>query len=66
MKDKLLDLVACPVCKGPLEFRSADAILVCRAERLAFPVRDGIPLLLDSEARQMSSAEVDAVQRPGR
>ena len=39
MDDRLLDILACPVCKGPLKFQKADAVLVCRAERLAFPIR---------------------------
>ena len=52
---RLIDLLVCPVCKGPLEMlRDADgrqAELACRADRLAFPLRDGIPVMLESEAR---------------
>ena len=55
MDTRLLDLLVCPVCKGPLEHRRPPQHerqeLVCRAERLAFPVRDGIPVMLESEAR---------------
>jgi uncharacterized protein len=52
---RLIDLLVCPVCKGPLEMRRdaekrADA-LVCPADRLAFPLRDGIPVMLESEAQ---------------
>ena len=43
MDDRLLDILACPVCKGPLKFRKAAQVLVCRAERLSFPLRDGVP-----------------------
>jgi len=52
---RLIDLLVCPLCKGPLEMlRDADghqAELACRADRLAFPLRDGIPVMLESEAR---------------
>ena len=64
MNNKLLDLLACPVCKAPLEHRPVDGILVCRAERLAFPIRDGIPVLLEDQARQMTQTEVAAGDRP--
>lgn len=62
MDRRLLDLLACPVCKAPLEYRQARDELVCRPERLAYPVRDGIPVLLAAEARQMELAELD--ERP--
>jgi uncharacterized protein YbaR (Trm112 family) len=52
---RLIDLLVCPVCKGPLEMqRDAEqrpSALVCPADRLAFPLRDGIPVMLESEAR---------------
>lgn len=52
---RLIDLLVCPVCKGPLEMRRDDqqrpAELICRPDRLAFPIRDGIPVMLESEAR---------------
>lgn len=54
MDDRLLDILACPVCKGPLKFQKAAAVLVCRAERLAFPVREGVPMMLEEDARQLS------------
>lgn len=53
---RLIELLVCPVCKGPLTLeRNADAQpaeLVCPADRLAFPIRDGIPVMLETEARQ--------------
>lgn len=55
MDAQLLDILVCPVCKGPLAWRPQAAVLVCRAERLAFPVRDGIPVMLEEEARPLSS-----------
>ena len=54
---RLIDLLVCPVCKGPLDMqRDAEqrpAALVCPADRLAFPLRDGIPVMLESEARPL-------------
>jgi uncharacterized protein len=51
---RLLDILACPLCKGPLLFDRATEQLVCRADRLAFPVRDGIPVLLEGEAHPLN------------
>ena len=53
MDDKLLDLLACPICKSPLLYRRAAGDLVCRADRLAFPIRDGIPVMLEEEATRI-------------
>ncbi|MBS1200215.1 MAG: tetraacyldisaccharide 4-kinase [Proteobacteria bacterium] len=55
MDTKLLDILACPVCKGPLLHVREPEQLVCRADRLSFPVRDGIPVMLEEEARQLRS-----------
>ena len=49
MDKKLLDILACPVCKGPLIYRKSPEELICRFDRLAFPVRDGIPVILEDE-----------------
>jgi len=58
METRLLDLLVCPICKGPLEHRrpphDEHHELVCHADRLAFPVRDGIPVMLESEARPLA------------
>lgn len=54
MDSKLLDILACPLCKGPLTWRRDAQQLVCRVDRLAFPVRDGIPVMLEEEARRLS------------
>jgi len=51
---KLLDILACPACKGPLRWHPEQEVLVCRADRLAYPVRDGIPLMLEDEARRLA------------
>jgi uncharacterized protein YbaR (Trm112 family) len=54
MDDRLLDILACPVCKGPLKYHKGAGVLVCRAERLAFAVRDGVPMMLEEDARQLA------------
>jgi uncharacterized protein YbaR (Trm112 family) len=58
MDPRLIDLLVCPLCKGPLQWASATERqeLVCAADRLAFPVRDGIPVMLESEARSLDGA----------
>jgi uncharacterized protein YbaR (Trm112 family) len=58
---KLLDILACPLCKSPLHYDKVADELICRADRLAFPVRDDIPVMIEDEARQLSSEEVDAL-----
>jgi len=52
---RLLEILACPVCKGPLLARRDPELLVCRFDRLAFPVRDGIPVMLEGEARVLTA-----------
>ena len=60
MDKKLLEILVCPICKGPLDYRRTDAELVCRPCRLAYPIRDEIPVMLEDEARQLSAEEVEA------
>lgn len=50
LPQQLLDILVCPKCKGPLDYREADAQLICQADRLGFPIRDGIPIMLIDEA----------------
>ena len=50
---KLLDILACPLCKGPLQYSKPQQVLVCRADRLAYPIRDDIPIMLEDEARRL-------------
>ena len=56
MDRRLLDLLVCPLCKGPLQRRDAPDELVCPADRLAFPIRDGIAVMLESAARPLGDA----------
>ena len=58
MDKKLLDLLVCPACKGPLQYDKTRSELVCRADRLAYPVRDDIPVMLEVEARTLSAEEL--------
>lgn len=57
MDSRLLDILVCPICKGPLLYRKAEQELVCKADRLAFRIRDGIPVMLEDEARKLDPAE---------
>lgn len=57
MDSKLLDILVCPICKGPLIYVKARQELICKADRLAFPVRDGIPVMLEDDARKLDPAE---------
>jgi uncharacterized protein YbaR (Trm112 family) len=54
---KLLDILACPVCKGPLVYDREHQELICKADRLAYPIRDDIPVMLEEEARQLAADE---------
>ena len=54
---KLLEILVCPLCKGKLLERKAAGELVCRADRLAYPVKDGIPVMLEEEARKLPPEE---------
>ena len=58
MDTRLLELLVCPVTKGPLEYRRETQELISRSARLAYPVRDGIPILLENEARPLSDEEL--------
>ncbi|MEN8108323.1 MAG: Trm112 family protein [Pseudomonadota bacterium] len=57
MDKKLLDILACPVCKGPLVYHEAEDELICKVDRLAYPVRDDIPVMLEEEARRLPAEE---------
>ena len=59
MDPKLLELLVCPVTKGPLRYDREHQELLSRSARLAYPVRDGIPILLENEARPLSDEELD-------
>lgn len=58
MDTRLLELLVCPVTKGPLEFDREKQELISRSARLAYPVRDGIPVLLENDARTLTDEEL--------
>jgi uncharacterized protein YbaR (Trm112 family) len=57
----LLDILACPLCKGNLVYRKKEQELVCKVDKLAFPIDDNIPVMLEEDAREMTAEEVDAL-----
>lgn len=57
MDKRLLDILVCPVCKGQLIYRKSANELICRVDRLAFPIRDDIPVMLEDEARELGPEE---------
>lgn len=60
MDHKLLDILVCPVCKGRLQFNADKTGLICRAEKLVYPVKDGIPIMLESEASLLNETPSSA------
>jgi uncharacterized protein len=61
MDKKLLDILVCPVCKGKLIYKKEQKELICKADRLAYPIRDDIPVMLEDEARKINLEEYDAL-----
>jgi len=59
MDAKLLDILVCPLCKSPLIYRKVEQELICKADRLAYPIQDDIPVMLADEARAVSPEEVE-------
>jgi len=57
MDQRLLSIMACPICKGELNYVKEQDELICKFDGLAFPVRDGIPVMLEGEARTLSADE---------
>ena len=57
MDKNLLDILVCPVCKGELYYDKPAQELICRLDRLAYPIRDGIPVMLEEEARELAADE---------
>jgi len=63
MDHRLLDILACPICKGPLVHRRERQELVCRGDRLAWPIRHGVPMLRVADAREVSQPELLAMEQ---
>ena len=62
MDKKLLEILVCPVTKGPLHYDKENQELISRSARLAYPIRDGIPVMLEDEARPISDEEVEKLK----
>lgn len=61
--NKLLDILVCPICKSSLIYDKARQELICKPDRLAFPIRDDIPVMLEDEARVLSHEELEALAK---
>ncbi|MEK7738398.1 MAG: Trm112 family protein [Pseudomonadota bacterium] len=57
MDARLLEILVCPICKGPLDYRKPQSELVCKPCRLAYPIKDDIPVMLEDEARSLAADE---------
>jgi uncharacterized protein YbaR (Trm112 family) len=62
MDPRLLEILVCPVTKAPLVYNKEKQELQCKASKLAYPVRDGIPVMLEEEARPLSEEEYEALK----
>jgi uncharacterized protein YbaR (Trm112 family) len=60
---KLLDVIACPVCKGKLLWIQSEDALICRFDRLRYDIKDGIPVLIEEQATTLSSDEIEALKK---
>ena len=60
MDYRLLEIVACPVCNGKLNYDKDKQELICKVDRLAYPIKEGIPVMIEPEARRMTMEEVES------
>lgn len=63
MDIKLLEILVCPICKGKLIYHQPKAELICSFDRLAYPIRNDIPVMLEQEARLLSVEELDEIKK---
>lgn len=64
MDSRLLDLLVCPICKGPLEYDRSAQELICPRDRMGYPIRDGIPVMLVEQARDLDLADENLPGNP--
>ncbi len=62
MDAKLLEILVCPLCKSSLIYRKTEQELICKADRLAFPIQDDIPVMLEDEARKLTPEEIEQLR----
>ena len=60
---KMLEVIACPICKGKLQYHPEQSELVCRFDRLAFLIKDNIPVMLETEARELSAEDLEKMDK---
>lgn len=63
METRLLEILVCPVCKANLDYDHQEQVLICHADRLAFPIRDGVPVMLETEARTLPADTASGLVR---
>lgn len=63
MDRKLVDILVCPICKGSLIYRQNEKELICRFDRLGYPIRNDIPIMLEQEARKLSNLDLEALEQ---
>lgn len=63
MDHRILEIIACPICKGRLNYDKDKQELICKLDRLAYPIKEGIPVMLESEARHLTLEEVELCRR---
>ena len=59
---KLLEILACPICKSQLQYDKENLELICKADRIAFAIKDDIPVMLEGEARQLTLEEIERLK----
>ncbi|NVK24493.1 MAG: Trm112 family protein [Gammaproteobacteria bacterium] len=59
---KLLEILACPICKSSLQYDNENSELICKADRIAFAIKDDIPVMLEGEARQLTLEEIEQLK----
>lgn len=59
---KLLEILACPICKSQLTYAKENSELICKADRIAYAIKDDIPVMLEGEARQLTLEEIEALR----
>ena len=64
MDTRLIELLVCPVCKGPLRRQPQGTYLICHADHLGYPIRDGIPVMLENEAMALDENNMPVVHSP--
>lgn len=62
MDKKLLEIIACPICKGKLIYQKSQQEFICKFDKLAFPIRDQIPVMLEDQARKLTLEELNQIR----